>query len=232
MHFDCLVVDDEEALGRSVCEYFNLFEVKTEWVPGSKECAAFLKGNSTDLILLDVNLDGESGFNLCKELREKSDLPILFISARSSDDDVLLGLGLGGDDYIAKPFSLNVLLAKTQALLRRYRRDGVDNAPDSETCSFGRYTLNQARMCLEEGDKEIELKSMEYKLLTYLVQNKNRTVPKNELFRRVWGASVTSDATLNVHIHRLREKIEDDPNNPRYIKTMWGVGYRLEAPDA
>jgi two-component system response regulator RegX3 len=175
---------------------------------------------------LDINLNEESGFSLCKKLRERFDLPILFISARTSDDDVLLALGIGGDDYIPKPYSLNVLLAKVKTVLKRYRSN------QQEMYSFGGYTLDFEHERVFSQGKDIGLKAMEYKLLAYLILNRNRVVSKEKLFRYVWEDSITGDNTLNVHIRRLRERIEEDPNNPRFIKTIWGIGYSFEGPDA
>lgn len=219
--YDCLIVDDEEALSQSTCEYFNMFGVKTFWAADEKACFDFLSRNQTDLILLDINLGDTSGFRICKKLRNTTNIPILFISARTSDDDVLLVLNIGGDDYIQKPYSLSILLAKVKAVLKRYRGD-------EDILSFGKYKIDPAREKLTDGNGEIKLKAMEYKLLVYLVRNKDRTIPKEELFRNVWGDSITGDGTLNVHIRRLREKIEDDPNDPQYIKTVWGKGYVFE----
>lgn len=220
--YDCLIVDDEEALSQSTCEYFNMFGVITFWVSDEKACFDFLSQNQADLILLDINLGKTSGFEICKRLRNTSNIPILFISARTSDDDVLLALNIGGDDYIQKPYSLSILLAKVNAVLKRYRGN-------TETLSFGKFTIDTAREKLMENGEEIKLKAMEYKLLLYLVQNKNRTIPKEELFQNVWGDVITGDGTLNVHIRRLRERIEKNPNEPCYIKTVWGKGYLFEA---
>jgi two-component system response regulator RegX3 len=216
--YDCLIVDDEEALSQSTCEYFNIFGVKTFWVADEKVCFDFLKENKTDLILLDINLGKSSGFEICKKLRNTMNIPILFISARTSDDDVLLGLNVGGDDYIQKPYSLNVLLAKVKTVLKRYRGH-------EDIFCFGSFKIDYTMERLMKNDKEIKLKSMEYRLLAYLAQNRNRTISKEELFQKVWGTSITSDGTLNVHIRRLREKIEENPNEPDYIKTLWGTGY-------
>ncbi|HAN20133.1 MAG: DNA-binding response regulator [Clostridiales bacterium GWF2_36_10] len=220
--YDCLIVDDEEALSQSTCEYFNMFGIKTFWAADEKSCYEFFIQNKADLILLDINLGKASGFEICKKLRNTTDIPILFISARTSDDDVLLALNIGGDDYIQKPYSLSVLLAKAKTVLKRYRRNTDSNI------SFGKYTLDLNMEKLLDGGKEIKLKAMEYKLLVYIAQNKNRTISKEELFRKVWGDLITGDGTLNVHIRRLREKIEDDPNDPCYIKTVWGTGYVFE----
>lgn len=116
--FDCLIVDDEEALSKSTCEYFNMFHLKTTWVNNDTSCFEFLLKNQVDIILLDINLEDTSGFEICKKLRLHYDIPILFISARTSDDDVLLALNIGGDDYIQKPYSLSVLLAKVKLALK------------------------------------------------------------------------------------------------------------------
>lgn len=220
--YECLIVDDEEALSQSTCEYFNMFGVKTFWVTDEKSCFDFLSRNKTDLILLDINLEKCSGFELCKKLRSSTDIPILFISARTSDDDVLLALNIGGDDYIRKPYSLSVLLAKVKAVLKRCRTE-------TDIFSFDDFSVDFTAEKLTRNGTEIKLKSMEYRLLAYLIHNKNRTISKEELFQMVWGDAITGDGTLNVHIRRLREKIEADPNEPRYIKTIWGTGYVFEA---
>jgi two-component system response regulator RegX3 len=220
--YDCLIIDDEEALSQSTSEYFNMFGLKTFWVADEKACFDFFAMNKADLILLDINLGKASGFEICKKLRGITNTPILFISARTSDDDVLLALNVGGDDYIQKPYSLSVLLAKVKTVLKRYRGN-VD-----DTIHFGNFTIDiNMEKLLTEGI-EIKLKAMEYKLLVYLAQNKNRTISKEELFQKVWGDAITGDGTLNVHIRRLREKIEENPNEPRYIKTIWGTGYVFE----
>lgn len=223
-NFDCLIVDDEAALSQSTCEFFNMFGLNTFWVANEKDCLNFFKQHKADLILLDINLGQSSGFALCKKLRETMNVPILFISARTSDDDILLALNIGGDDYIQKPYSLNILMTKVKTMLRRYRGEYEEH-----TIQFGKYTidLNMEKLVCDEGD--IALKGMEYKLLCYFVKNKNRVITKEELFHKVWGDSVTGDGTLNVHIRKLREKIEVNPNDPGFIKTIWGTGYIFES---
>jgi two-component system, OmpR family, response regulator RegX3 len=221
--YDCLIVDDEEALSKSTCKYFNMFGVKTFWAADEQACYDFLKDNKADLILLDINLGQQSsGFEICRKLRETTNIPILFISARTSDDDVLLALNIGGDDYIQKPYALSIILAKVKTVLKRYRGD--DHA-----LRFGSFKLDLVTEKLVQDGSEIKLKAMEYKLLAYLVKNKNRPLSKEELFSKVWNDAITSDGTLNVHIRKLREKIEESPNDPRYIKTIWGTGYVFEA---
>jgi two-component system response regulator RegX3 len=221
MKYDCLIVDDEEALSVSTQKYFEMFGVKTAWAANRVSCVEFFEGNQTDIILLDINLGDSSGFELCGHLRETTGVPILFISARTSDDDVLLALNVGGDDYVQKPYSLAVLLAKVKAVLKRYK--AVGHEPD--TLRFGRLLIDMSAEQVFLDEREIPLKAMEYKLLLYLVKNKGRTVTKDEIFENVWESSATGDNTLNVHIRRLREHIEADANSPRNIKTVWGVGY-------
>jgi len=145
-------------------------------------------------------------------------VPILFISARSSNEDMLLALNIGGDDYIQKPYSLSVLLAKVRAVLKRY---GASEHPSANI----RLRIDAATERIYLGQTVLSLKNMEYKLLKYLLENKGRIIGKEELFDQVWNDSFTGDGTLNVHIRRLREKIETDPNDPQLIKTVWGMGY-------
>lgn len=225
MDYNCLIVDDEEALAQSTCDYFNLFDLKTAWVGDAADCRAFLQKNTAEVILLDINLPGDSGFVLCKQLRGRSDTPILFISARTSDDDQILALGIGGDDYIEKPYSLSVLLAKVRAVLKR-RHAGAGSPGAVYTCKT--FAVDLAAGRVTRGGEPVPLKTMEYKLLAYLVRNRGRVIPKEELFSNVWEDAITGDGTLNVHIRRLREKIEKDPNQPEYIKTVWGTGYVFE----
>lgn len=219
-HYDCLIVDDEKELAESTCEYFNMFEVLTHFVESADAALEFLRDNSVGLILLDINLGNSSGFSLCKTLRETIHAPILFISARTSNEDMLLALNIGGDDYIPKPYSLSVLLAKVKVVLKRY---GAQTSP-----SAGRLNVDAATERIYLDETVLSLKNMEYKLLKYLMDNRGRVIGKEELFEKVWGDTITGDGTLNVHIRRLREKVEDDPNEPNLIKTVWGVGYIYE----
>ena len=227
MNYNCLIIDDEQDLSRMTQEYFEMFGVTCAVASTSDECLEFLKENSADIFLLDINLGNESGFALCKTLREKYDTPILFISARQSDDDVLVALNIGGDDYIKKPYTLSVLLAKVKVQLKRL--DAVKQAGfHTDKASDESFTIDPATMsCTVEG-RTISLTSKEFARLSCLYSYKNTIVTKEKLFDEVWGDSFYSDSTLNVHIRRLREKIETDPNEPKYIKTIWGTGYILE----
>jgi two-component system response regulator RegX3 len=223
MAYDCLIVDDETALGMATCEYFQMFGVSAAHVANSADCLEFLQHNTVKLILLDINLEGESGFALCVKLRQTTNIPILFISARQSEDDVLIALNIGGDDYIQKPYSLSILLAKVRIVLKRQNQ-----AQEIITPIANGLVLDEDAMKVFVDGIEVTLKTKEFKLLHYLYQNKNKVIHKKELFDNVWGDEFFSDGTLNVHIRKIREKIERNPNEPVYIKTVWGTGYRLE----
>lgn len=221
MTYDCLIIDDEKLLADSTAEYFNLFGVKTAIAYSVSDCRDFFRENTAKLLLLDINLGDGSGFELCKELRETVEVPILFISARTSDDDQIIALSIGGDDYIQKPYSLSVLLAKVRAVLKRYGGRELSKYED------GRLSVDfNARQVLVEGTP-VKLTSLEFKLLAYLMQNAGKVVSKQELFEKVWADKFTGDGTLNVHIRKIREAIEEEPGNPGYIVTAWGDGYKF-----
>ena len=222
MKYDCLIIDDEKMLADSTAEYFNLFGVKAAAVYSASQCRDFLKDNQAGLLLLDINLGDGSGFELCKELREGTEIPILFISARTSDDDKIIALNIGGDDYIQKPCSLGVLLAKVKVVLTRF-----GPRPDADRYSDGRLTVDfMAKQVFVEG-KPVKLTALEFKLLSCLIKNENKVLSKQELFEEVWEDRFTGDGTLNVHIRKIREAIERDPGKPEYIRTVWGDGYRF-----
>ena len=222
MKYDCLIVDDEKELANNTCDYLNMFGIKSYVCYSKSEYTEFFKTNSTSLILLDINLGDGSGFDICKEIRQDKDIPILFISARNTDDDKIIALTIGGDDYIEKPYSLGVLLAKVKATLKRYGKQESTNYDD------GNLKVDYINKKVYVKDNEIKLTSLEYKLLTYLIDNKNRLITKDELFDNVWNDKFTGDGTLNVHIRKIREQIEEDPNNPKYITTIWKEGYRFD----
>ncbi len=237
-----LIIDDDELIAQSTTEYFNMFDVKSEYVTDYDSAVSYLETHMVSLLLLDINLGDKSGFDLCKKVRENYDMPILFISARTSDDDVLIALNIGGDDYIKKPFTLNILLAKVKAILLRYEKAKAALANDNELATFTKdesksttqYKLTEDIVLdtgihkLKNGNSQIDLKAMEYKLLKYLVDNVGRVVTKDELLKEVWNDEFIGEGTLAVHVRHLREKIEEDPKHPKLIKTIWGVGYLLE----
>lgn len=188
-----------------------------------KSAVHFWKKNSAQVLLLDINLGDGSGFALCRKLRESADMPILFISARTSDDDKIIALNIGGDDYVQKPYSLAVLLAKVKAVLKRYGRESR-----KEDYSDERLRIDSAAKSVSVGGRPVKLTMLEFRLLSCLVAGRDRVLSKQELFEKVWGDKFTGDGTLNVHIRKIREAIEINPNKPEYIVTYWGEGYRFE----
>ena len=249
MNYKVLMIDDDEVIAQSTAEYFNMFDIKTAYVTGFEEAVDFLEKEQVSLLLLDINLGDKSGFELCRKVRENYDMPILFISARTSDDDVLTALNIGGDDYIKKPYTLNILMAKVKAILSRYeqakemaeyiagkKQSGAGNTGMEFEADMGNGCIKLTEEIildtnlhkLKAGEKQISLKAMEYKMLMYLWENRNRVVTKEELLKNVWNDEFIGEGTLSVHIRHLREKIEADPKNPEIIKTIWGVGYMIE----
>lgn len=229
--YKVLMIDDDEVIAQTTCEYLNMFDVKTAYVTSYEAATEFLDKNLVSLLLLDINLGDKSGFDLCRKVRENYDMPILFISARTSDDDVLIALNIGGDDYIKKPYTLSILLAKVKTVLARYEREASAN---NNNAAKGNNDLSEdirldtnTHKLMVKGEP-VSLKAMEYKMLLYLVENRGRVVTKDELLKNVWDDEFIGEGTLAVHIRHLREKIEKDPKNPEIIKTVWGVGYMVE----
>ena len=230
MKYDCLIIDDEKELANNTAEYFNMFDVKTVAVYSSAEANEFLKNNEPSLVLLDINLSDGSGFELCKQIRQTLNIPILFISARNTDDDKIIALNIGGDDYIEKPYSLGVLLAKVKVVLKRF---ASADASQSDKTDFddGYLKMDSANKTVFVNGAEKKITSIEWKLLSYLIENRNRLVTKNEIFDNVWNDRFTTDGTLNVHIRKIREAIEKDAQDPKYIVTVWKEGYKFVAPE-
>ncbi len=202
-----------------------MFDIKAEYKTNFDDGLTFLAEHTVSLLLLDVNLGKESGFLFCKEIRKTSNLPIIFISARGSEEDILSGLNLGGDDYITKPFSMGILLAKAKAILKR----NMIAVQLPEIFEVGGLRIDKSTKRVYKNNVLVKLKPMEWKLLCYLLDNQKRGISKDELLTTVWGDQFVSEGTLSVHIRHLREKIEDDPNQPKLIKTVWGTGYICEA---
>ncbi len=235
-HKNCLIVDDEIELAEATKEYFELFGVTCDIATDFASCMDMLEKGNYDLLLLDINLKEDSGFKLCKSIREKWNMPILFISARQSDEDVLVALNIGGDDYIKKPYTLSILLAKVKAVLKRVEQSAEIGLQNKNLSTIehvavqgnGKLRLEEAAFKAYIDGKEVFLKAKEFKLLKCLYDNKNTIVKKETLFDMVWGDTYFSDGTLNVHIRKLREKLEENPNEPKLIKTIWGTGYKLE----
>ena len=225
-----LIVDDDADLSMIARDMLEDYGYQVMVAKTSDEAYEKLKTNTYHLIILDINLPQTTGFEVCRELRKISTVPVIFCSARTSADDRITGLDIGGDDYIAKPYSLRELLSRTNSLMRRTY--GFEES--SKIIVIGTRTDNE--IIISTGNREVtrngekvNLALKEYDLLLYLAEHIGNTIKKNTLLAEVWGAlSEVELSTLTVHIRWLREKIEKDPSKPDYIKTVWGIGYMLE----
>ncbi len=220
---DLLIVEDEAELAAAVIEYVEAAGLTARHRPSAEDALRGLEQDAPGVILLDVNLPGMNGFAFCRAVRAKAATPIIFISARTGDDDQILALSVGGDDYITKPFSLSVLLAKIRRALAR--GGGVGDSADFDD---GRLRVEDASGRVWLDGAELHLTTTEDRLLRHLVRHRGKVSTKQEIIDEVWGEPFTSDGTLAVHIRRLRGRIELDPDQPRYIKTVWGRGYLFE----
>ena len=223
-----LLADDDTSLSEVIIQMLNGCGYAVTHAETAEEAYELLTKQRFHLILLDINLPDATGFDICRRLRETSSVPVIFASARTSEDDRIRGLELGGDDYLPKPYSLRELLARVHALMRRtYGFSGAE-----EEIRFGDVTVRQAARTVTKSGKPVSLAQREFDLLLYLCQHRNTAIAKEKLLAEVWGAfSEVEPSTLAVHIRWLREKLEDDPANPRYIKTVWRLGYMLEAEE-
>ncbi|WP_374713726.1 response regulator [Symbiobacterium terraclitae] len=193
---------------------------------GESAWAAF-REQAPDLVLLDIMLPGVDGLELCRRIREHSGTPVIMLTARGEDVDKIVGLEIGADDYITKPFNVRELLARMKAVLRRSA--AVPAAP--ERLRFGAVEVDLARQAVTRGGRPVPLAPKEYDLLAFLAQHPNRVFGRDELLQRVWGYDFPGDdRTVDVHIRRLREKLEEDPGRPALILTRWGKGYYLADP--
>ncbi len=174
------------------------------------------------LIVLDIMLPGIDGFAVCRKIREESNTPILIVSAKTGKADKLSGLTLGADDYIEKPYDIDIMLAKISGIFKR--RYAMDEITD------GDIRINKVSRTVYKNDVQLEMTAKEYELLILLIENKNKALSKEYLFNQIWGSdSFSEQQTLTVHVKWLRQKIEDDPKNPKKILTVWGVGYKYES---
>lgn len=224
-----LIIEDDAAIAAIERDYLAIEHFEVEIAPdGVMGIEKALRGDS-DLILLDLMLPGIDGFAVCRKLREELDIPILMVTARREDIDKIRGLGLGADDYIEKPFSPSVLVARVKAHLAQYARLKKADQAVSVQITIDGIIINTDTHRVYVDDREIELKNKEYELLLFLAQNADIVFNRETLYERIWGMDALGDsATVAVHINRLRDKIEEDPGNPRYIQTVRGAGYRLK----
>lgn len=220
-----LIVEDDQDIAEIERDYLNVSGYKTDITNNGTSSLLMLEENNYDLVLLDLMLPGMNGFEVCRQMRKMTDIPILFVTARREDIDKIRGLGLGGDDYIEKPFSPGVLVARVKAHLNQYER--LKGKKES-VISIGQYIINTDSHRVFKNGREIELRNKEYELFLFLVMNADIVFDKETLYEKIWGMDAIGDnATVAVHINRLRDKMEDNPAEPRHIETVWGAGYRF-----
>ena len=219
---DILIVEDNKELADLLCDFLRAENYTVSVAQTGEKALSLYERYGARLIVLDIMLPGIDGFAVCRKIREESDTPILIVSARTSKDDKLNGLILGADDYIEKPYDIDIMLAKIAGIFRR--RYAVDEL------TFGDIRINKVSRCVFKNDVRLDLTAKEFDLLLLLVENKGKTLTKEYLFNQIWGSdSFSEQQTLTVHIKWLRQKIEDDPKKPKRIQTVWGVGYRYES---
>lgn len=223
-----LIIEDEMAIAELEKDYLELsdFEVKIE--NNGEDGLKTALSEDFNLVVLDLMLPGIDGFDICKEIREKKDIPIIIVSAKKDDIDKIRGLGLGADDYMTKPFSPSELVARVKAHLARYDRLILASAPQNDIIEIRGVKIDKTARRVWIDGEEKTFTGKEFDLLTFLAEHPNHVYSKDELFKEIWDMDSIGDiATVTVHIKKIREKVEYDTANPQYIETIWGVGYRF-----
>lgn len=221
-----LIIEDDIDIAMIEKDYLEMdgfiVEIATNGISGLEKSL----NEKFDLILLDLMLPGMDGFSICKKLRKHLSIPILIVSARQDDNDKIRGLGIGADDYIEKPFSPSVLAARVKANISQYKRL---NSKEENEIIIGPISIETKSRRVFVNGNEKYLKNKEYELLLFMAKNIDIVFTRETLYERIWGINALGEsATVAVHINRLREKIEEDPANPQYVQTVWGVGYRFK----
>ncbi|CAH1200487.1 Transcriptional regulatory protein WalR [Paenibacillus plantiphilus] len=228
-----LIIEDEKDISRILMDYLLVNGYEPHTAESGEEGLRMIERLQPDFIILDIMLPDADGIDLCRQIRERHETPILILSARGSDTDKVLGLGFGADDYMTKPFSLSELVARVNANLRR--TDGIGSMTNKKKeeegiVRAGAIVMDKRAYKVAVEDKEVSLSAKEYELLFFLAEHKNQVFSKSQLLDAIWGfQSYGDENTITVYIRRLREKLEADPSNPVHIRTVWGVGYKFSA---
>lgn len=223
-----LIIDDDEDLSFIISDMLEGYGYNVTCAENSEKAFELLESNTYHIILLDINLPDSDGFEICSEIRRTSTTPVIFASARTSETDRITGFDIGGDDYLPKPYSMKEMLSRVNALVRRT----YGFSKQERIVKFGNVQVNLTARTVTKNGRPVSLSLREFDLLSYLCQHKNVAIEKEKLISEVWGAfSTVETSTLTVHIRWLREKLEDNPASPEYIKTKHRVGYILEVPN-
>ena len=227
-----LVCDDDKQIVEAIDIYLTGEGFKVIKAYDGYEALEYLDKNEVDLLIVDVMMPRMDGITMTAKLREKYDFPVIFLSAKSEEVDKILGLNMGADDYITKPFTPMELMARVNSQLRRYHRF-LDRLNSKQTENpkvhrLGGLEVNEETVEVTVDDKSVKVTPIEFKILLLLIQNPGRVFPAEEIYERVWNERAVNTDTVMVHIRNLREKIEVNPREPKYVKVVWGVGYKIE----
>nr|MBP3598423.1 response regulator transcription factor [Eubacterium sp.] len=218
---DILIVEDNAEIGGLLKDFLAAEGYSVVLADTGEKGVEHFRNEGAKLVVLDIMLPGMDGFAVCQEIRENSNAPIIIVSAKGEKEDKLNGLLLGADDYMEKPYDIDILIAKVKGIFkRRY---------ESAVIKCGNIKLDKEKRLVYKAGEELTMTAKEYELLQLLMENSGKVLSKDMLFNKIWGFdSFSEPQTLTVHIKRLREKVEEDPTNPTHIQTVWGVGYRFE----
>lgn len=224
-----LVVDDEREIRELLKKYLERELYQVDLASNGEEALCLFQKNNYHLVLLDLMLPKFDGIEVCRRIRNQSNIPILMLTAKDQEFDKVLGLSIGADDYITKPFSINEVMARVKAQIRRFLISGNESLADStQLIKFKDLTIDLKRYSVFKNEKAISLTAKEFELLKFLASHPEQVFTKNQLFRNVWEHDyLEDDNTVMVHIRKLRMKIETDPSNPLFIQTVWGIGYKF-----
>lgn len=223
-----LVIEDDKEIGDMVKDYLSLKEYNVKLARNGLEGLKLFESFEPDLAIIDIMLPVIDGLELCAKFRKTSNIPIIILSAKSENQDKILGLGIGADDYVTKPFSPKELLARVISQLRRYKNDGL-MVSATNVIKFGDIYINKETYEVKVYGERIDLSTKEFDILYCLAKNNNKVLTKEQIFDYVWGVDEYGDInTVTVHIRRIREKIERNPSEPVFIETIWGVGYKFK----
>lgn len=216
-----LIIEDELELAELVQMYLKKDGIESEICTDAESAERLLTGDTFDLLVLDINLPGMDGFELLQKIRPRTSVPVIIVSARQADEDVIMGLSTGADEFVTKPFAPRVLVARIRALLRRARTDSRHDI------SFGPYTIDLDGYYLTRDRQRVVLSSREFEVLRHLIRNAGRAMTSDEIYSEVWDNKYGDATSVAVYIRRIRQKLEDDPQNPLYVQTIHGKGYRF-----
>ena len=216
-----IIIEDEIELGKLVQLYLSKEGIDASLCPTAEEGLELFRRDGADLIVLDINLPGMDGFEFLQILRRESEAPVIIVSAREADEDIVMGLGIGADEFVTKPFAPRVLVARIRAMLRRSRTS------DPKTLSFGPFMMDPEGYTITKEGQRVLLSTREFELLRHLARNPGKAMTAYEIYEDVWGSVYGDITAIAVYIRRIRKKIEEDPGNPKYVQTIHGYGYRF-----